>query len=151
MKKLALLALSCTFCFSAFATEIGDIDRAISRTIGDSVQREGVSSDGIKCTVSAGGGQVSILSHGPGCVDPSTSAIDTDCLSSFETQFRKNTVKKIEISDRLVIAEVKTKDDEQYSSSVTTKIKIEVGNKTKVTVYSKKGLFGYNQVLDCSI
>ncbi|MFP5386242.1 MAG: hypothetical protein ACLGHN_09195 [Bacteriovoracia bacterium] len=151
MKKLLVLALA-SLSLTAMANPFNELDNALSNALVDS-EIMGQSSDGSDCRINYYRGQVSIINLAPGCIDASTNTVNLKCLAQFNYNQHPSrmTAKKLVITDYLILAEVKSKDSEQYSSAVTSKIEVKLGNRTEVKIYDTKNFIGrYKRTLDCS-
>jgi len=145
---LALLSISSPI----FANPYMELDRSLEKVL-KTERRFGISSSGKKCEVSKNGSQVMVIDLSVGCIGENNT-IGLECLSQFlyNQSSEKMSIKELEISENRIVAEIKSKDTEEYSSAVTGKIEVEIGTKTLVKVSSKKKLFGgYKRVLDCII
>ncbi len=151
MKKVFLFIIV-AFSFQAFANPYSKLDQALEMAL-KSEKRNGISSKGKRCEVRKSGANVMVIDKSVGCTGPENT-INIECLSQFlYNQSAENmSIKELEISQNQIIAEIKSKDTEEYTSAVTGKIEVEIGNKTFVRVSSKKKLLGgYKRVLDCII
>ena len=151
MKKIITLTLL-SLTFQVFANPYSQLDLALENVL-KSETRTGRSSEGDKCEVWKNCSQVMVIIKSNDCIG-SGNSIKLECLSEFlYNQSEENmSVKELKISEDQIIAEIKSKDTEEYSSSVTGKIEVEIGKKTLVRVSSKKKLLGgFKRVLDCII
>jgi hypothetical protein len=157
MKKLIILSALCMSSMAMAgnlesADPYTDLDAALSSVLTEELN--GRTSDGHVCKVSKTGRQVQIVRLAPGCVDPETNSISIDCFGQFlyNQPTSRMSVKKLDFSNGRIVAEIKYKDSEQYSSAVTGKLEIDLNGGIKVKIFNKKGLLtGYKRVLDCSI
>jgi hypothetical protein len=151
MKKLLVLALA-SLSMTAMANPFNELDNALSNVLVDS-EIMGRSSDGNDCRINYYRGQVSIISLAPGCIDAGTNTVDLKCLAQFKFNQHPSrmSAKQLVLGDKLIVAEIKSKDSEQYSSAVTSKIEVTIANETKVKIYDTKNFIGrYKRILDCS-
>ena len=147
---IALTFLSLTS--QVFANPYEQLDNTLEKVL-KTERRLGISSTGKKCEVNKNGAMVMVIDLSKGCIGENNT-IGIDCLSQFlYNQSSENmSIKELKFSERLIIAEIKSKDTEEYASAITGKIEIEIGKNTLVRVSSKKKLFGgYKRVLDCII
>lgn len=151
MKTLSVLVLA-SMSFSVFANPFTDLENALSTVLNE---REilGQDAKGNDCKISKYKGQVSIMNYAPGCIDESTNTVDLDCFAQFNYNQHPSrmSAKKLVLKNNYILAEVKSKDTEQYSSAVTSKIEINMGAKTTVKISDTKKLFGgFQRVQSCS-
>lgn len=151
MKTLSVLVFA-SLSLSAFANPFTELENSLSAVLNE---REilGRDSKGNDCKITKYKGQVSIVSQAPGCIDESTNTINLDCLAQFNYNQHPSrmSAKKLILKDNYILAEVKSKDIEQYSSAVTSKIEIKSGNITSVKISDTKKLFGgFKRVLECN-
>ena len=129
-----------------------ELDNALSSVL-NSNEIIGKSSNGHDCKINYYKGQANLISLAPGCIDSTNNTVNIKCFAQFNFNQHPSrmSAKKLVIKDDYILAEVKSKDVEQYSSAVTSKIEVKIGNETNVKIYDTKKLFGgYKRTLDCS-
>jgi hypothetical protein len=153
--KLAVFTTLTVLSFSAFANPFDDLADAIERLVGVG-EFVGTSSDGGKCKVSfSPNGQASVISYAPGCVDEAYNTVALKCFSdfNFNQSPSRMQMKKLELKAKSIVAEVKSKDSEQYSSSKTALIEVQATSSGTIVRISsdKKFMGGYKKVLSCRL
>lgn len=151
MKTLSVLVLA-TLSFGAFANPFTELENSLS-TILNEKEIQGQDAKGNDCKITKYQGQVSIVNYAPGCIDESTNTVDLDCFAQFNYNQHPSrmSAKKLVLKDNYILAEVKSKDIEQYSSAVTSRIEIKAGAKTSVKISDTKKFFGgFKRVQECT-
>lgn len=151
MKNLSFL-FAITLSFNVFAGELETAIKAIQKIVPEG-RSHGKTAEGYSCFVESYQGYLTIISKLPGCSTINYEENNSNrnaCMSQFLVYFNEN-IKKSFIKKDYILLEVKSKDSEGYSSSITSKVEVKVADKINVTVSSNKGLVGYGNVLDCSI
>jgi len=158
MKKIICILTFVVTGSTGFAQSHTDLDKALNQFLpfpGGShvVSLVGINSNGHKCEVSRIGRQVGIVNFAPGCINSSTNTVNPGCISEFAYQFNRLNVHQLNMSNRKLVAEITTKDDEIYSSSQSSKLDIDGSNAVLgVVISSDKSFFGgYKVVLNCRI